>query len=558
MKRLFQLEYSSAINNIVESNSSFDKARLLIAYTGKNRNNTFISKESFEKAIPTAYNCPVVARYTRTDDGGELGEHEGEFITNPDGSQEWVNITQPVGVIPESATWSWETIDDNGTLHEYLSTDVLLWKRQEAYKKIKNDGIVKQSMEINVSDGSFKDGCYHINSFEFTAFCLLGSAEPCFESAALFTFSQEEEQGFRDEMREMLNELKDYYALANENIITKEVNDKMNKFEELLAKYNLTKEDIKFDYTDMSDEELEARFSEEFENTEDEEVKEDVQDQDNEEESEEPAAEEDVDKEDTEEEIEAEEVSEESDEAEADDEGSVSEESYALNSDLRNQLSRIIANRETYTESYGDYEYTYSKYYMWDFDTDLSEVYYECYEEDKGYVIYGAKYTLNGDDVSIDFDNEKRKKITLVDYINGENPQVFTNVIFESHRALFDAYKKNYDEYQSLSEYKTKIDDEQKEALFNEFESKIEKFGENSAFNALKENKDEYTVEALRKELFALYGEIQMNLSEKPGSSTIGINVSSEDFSVNSIKDPYGDYFTKYGYTAHRIEKEDK
>lgn len=41
-------------------------------------------------------------------------------------------------------------------------------------------------------------------------------------------------------------------------------NNKMTKFEELLAKYGKTAEDVTFDYTEMSDEELEAKFAEMF------------------------------------------------------------------------------------------------------------------------------------------------------------------------------------------------------------------------------------------------------------------------------------------------------
>ena len=61
---------------MVEVNPSFDKGKLRIAYTGTNRNNTFISKEAFEKSIPTMFNCPVVTHYDRQKDtlcGHEIG-----------------------------------------------------------------------------------------------------------------------------------------------------------------------------------------------------------------------------------------------------------------------------------------------------------------------------------------------------------------------------------------------------------------------------------------------------------------------------------------------------
>ncbi len=98
----------------------------------------------------------------------------------------------PVGVVPESARYFWREItEDDGSVHNYLCVDVLLWKRQEAYKKIKEDGITAESMEISVKDGRMQDGFFVIDDFEFTAFCLLGSAEPCFESASLAMFSMD-------------------------------------------------------------------------------------------------------------------------------------------------------------------------------------------------------------------------------------------------------------------------------------------------------------------------------------------------------------------------------
>lgn len=195
------LTYTSSISNICENNSSFDSAKIRVAYPGLNRNGSYISKETFEKCIKSIYNVPVVCNYNREDDS--LGGHDIELIKSDKGIK-LVNITQPVGVVPESAEYSWETVaEEDGTIHEYLCTDVLLWKRQEAYKKIKEDGITAQSMEITVIDDSDVDGIWHINDFEFTALCLIG-VEPCFESAAL-VFNKKE---FSEEFSMMLQELK--------------------------------------------------------------------------------------------------------------------------------------------------------------------------------------------------------------------------------------------------------------------------------------------------------------------------------------------------------------
>ena len=97
-------------------------------------------------------------------------------------------------------------------MHEYLCTDVLLWKRQEAYKKIKEDGITDESMEISVKEGKMVDGVYVIERFEFTAFCLLGTAEPCYESASLEVFSCGD---FKQQLADMMQVLPLDFIVSN-------------------------------------------------------------------------------------------------------------------------------------------------------------------------------------------------------------------------------------------------------------------------------------------------------------------------------------------------------
>ena len=175
-ERTMRIVFSSGISNLVEKNSSFDSGVLRVAYTGKNRNNSFISKETYERCIQSIYNCPIVCNYDRETD--TIGSHDIELVSTDDGGMKIVNITQPVGVIPESAKYWWEEIEDNSGVHEYLCVDALIWKRQEAYRKIKDDGITDESMEISIKEGEMVDGMYVIKRFEFTAFCLLGTASP--------------------------------------------------------------------------------------------------------------------------------------------------------------------------------------------------------------------------------------------------------------------------------------------------------------------------------------------------------------------------------------------
>lgn len=200
-------------------NSSFDKGVLRIAYPGVNHNKSCISKETFEKCIDTMYNCPVVCNYDRETD--TFGGHDVEIVRDTSGGLHMINATTPIGVICESSKHWWDVVvEDDGTEREYLFTEVLLWKRQEGYQKLKRDGISAHSMEINVKSGELKDGIYYVNDFEFTAFAIIG-VTPCFESSAIEVFSSVD---FESQMQEMMQDFKESFNLVNTSIEVDNIN----------------------------------------------------------------------------------------------------------------------------------------------------------------------------------------------------------------------------------------------------------------------------------------------------------------------------------------------
>ncbi|MDD4156591.1 MAG: hypothetical protein PHY08_08480 [Candidatus Cloacimonetes bacterium] len=284
MSKIMYLNYSSSFDKITEINSSFDTAILRIAYHGLNRNNSFISKESFERNIKSMYNCPVVTNYDRSaidenDNKGDFGSHDAhlEMEKDEDGnikSIEIVNDTYPIGVVYESADYWWDEIEDESGIHEYLCTNVILWKRQDAYNKLKEDKIFNHSMEIEVTNGYFSEiGYYEIIDFQFTAFCILSnSIEPCFEGSNIQLFNKND---FKVQFTEMMKELKDtahiFFKnqssnLEVENIKTLEEGGKILVDEklEILKKYNLTVEQLSFNIDEISLEDLESKINEQF------------------------------------------------------------------------------------------------------------------------------------------------------------------------------------------------------------------------------------------------------------------------------------------------------
>lgn len=513
MGKVMNLTYSSSITNFSELNPSFDIGKLRIAYHGKNRNGSKISKESFERAIPTMFNCPVVCRYDRDTD--TIGSHDIMLAKSAEG-YEIVNLTTPVGVVPESAKWQWENVEEkDGTINEYLTTDALLWKRQEAYQKILKDGIEAQSMEIEVKDGwtDKDDGSYVINDFVFTAFCLLGEdTEPCFESADVELYSKSVSE-FREKMNEMLTDLKNTYSMINSPNPEVEINNDLTEGGEnldeklvLVEEYGLSVDELDFALDDMTVEELRAKF----------------------------------------EAMNQEEPVEDSDSTENDE--TAEEESFALESDIRNGLAEAICDLGTYETPWGQEP----KYWFVDYDKDALEVYAESSED---WRLYGFSYSMNGDRVSIDEASRKRMKWAIAEFDEGEDVEPFASVfgrVTELYKANNSAWSEKFqtasktiqsmtEELTELRAYKKKAEDDAAEQARNDLFERFLDLDGNEAFETLKKNANQFDLETLEEKCFAIKGR---ESAKQVFSITKQPKIIVGDSAQNN--EPYGGLFVKY------------
>lgn len=526
MNDVLHLVYSSDISKISEINSSFDGGILKVAYAGANRNGSFISKEDFERNITTAYNCPIVCHYIRDDDS--IGGHDVELVKKANGDLRIVNATQPVGVIPESADYHWEEItEDDGTIHEYLCIDALLWKRQEAYEKIKENGIVSESMEITVKDGHVdKDsGLYIINDFEFTAFCLLGDGiEPCFEQAAIETFSYTE---LKSQINEMLSDLKTSFSITAPQIeadikienYAEGGNEKLDEKMELIAKYGLTVEALDFSIEDFSLEELEAKLKE-FAEVSEEQPEEQTEKQFEEqvEEAEEQAE--------FAEEVPAEELVEEPSEP---------EEHFELSRNIRIELGNAL-KAQVIHKPWGEE----CKYWLEEFDSEKGEAYCRDTED---WLVYKFAYVMDGDKAVIDFESKKRVKAAYVDFVEGEAaeaPAMFSyfEEKYQSVITPLQEFEANTKAAEAAAKEKAAQDE-----VFAQFEKDLDGV---AAFEELKQNCSGVGVEELEEKCFALKGKYGVfSLEQK--SPRLPVNQTGASEIDN---EPYNGLFVKYGFSA--------
>lgn len=498
--------FASGIDKITERNSSFDSGVLRVCYTGKNNNNSFISKETFERCVGSIYNCPIVCRYDRETD--TIGSHDMELVSDANGDMRIVNITHPVGIVPESANYWWEEIEDVSGVHEYLCVDVLLWKRQEAYKKIKCDGITDESMEISVKEGEMIDGIYVIKRFEFTAFCLLGTAKPCFESASLEVFALDE---FKSQLAEMMQEVKKF-SLAQSS---KEVGIHPQKYSEggkkvleqkkaLAAEYGFDIETLNFSVEDMTIDELREKFD--------------------------------------------------AMKAEQTPPAPTEDEKFALEGQFREELHCALETEKVETCWGMD-----SRYWFWDYDRDASEVYAT---DATDWNLYGFSYSMDGDHVVIDFNNKKRMKLALVPFDEGSQASplgtMFAKVVekytandakwTEKYQTASDTISSMESELATLRQYKTDAESAiakvERENVFTMFNDLIGV----EAFENLRENCANYSKEDLEEKCYAIRGRNGMTAKFSAEPKAPKLPVEPKD-SIPA-NEPYGGIFAEFGISA--------
>ena len=506
--------------NVDEAHRGMLKLKFRIFHTGLNRNGSFVSEESAKDAMPTIKNRPIMAAIHQLDNGEwDFESHNFEVVKNEEtGEEEIVYIEKQVGSFDESDPFFEydEELDKTYVFsYGYIS---------EEYTKtadiIRRKNGTKNSCELSIEELSFnaKESYLSLDKFYVAASTLLGSKKDGTEigegmlgsRADIADFSEKNNSMF-SQNEELLNEIKklnEKLSHFNINTLLEEGGNKsVNKFEELLAKYGKTVEDVTFEYKNLSDEELEAKFAEVF----------GEDDTDGEGANPEPTSE-------------GDEGSDNSDEEGSDpegEEGELEDEQFAekknlvrtyeiSHDDIRNAIYNLLI----------PYEEADNEYYW------IMEVFdnYFIYQSMSGKV-YGQKYTVESDNVAFD----------------GERYELFLEYLTESEKTELESMRSNYAALESqLKEYQLKEENAQKDALFvSEDYSSI---SDKEEFKALAENHTEFSVDELKTKL----DEIILSYAKTGG---LNFSANPEKKSVNKVSLPintkankksrYGSLFSK-------------
>lgn len=197
-------------------NETVSKVKCYIQYANKNRNGSYMSKESIEKAITSLYGVPVVGEYKKSKE--DFGDHGGKIIIDSDGI-EYIQTTVPFGFVPlepEFANVAWEEIEDeDGETREYLVADAYLWRKRYPEVETVFENGVNQSMEIDINEYEWSEelNAWDLKDFSYSALCLLGlDVEPAFESASVKSYSLNKED-FKAEFSLMMKEIKESFQV---------------------------------------------------------------------------------------------------------------------------------------------------------------------------------------------------------------------------------------------------------------------------------------------------------------------------------------------------------
>ena len=439
-----------------------------------NLNKSEISEESFNENVPSANFRPILAHITTNSDNElDFGSHDYYVTTDKDGNDKVVYEEQPIGVIDGTKTtieYDKDAGVNRAVLHGYLYDEYC----QDAIEILNRRGTVDCSVELCIRELSFNTAnkTLQLDDFYVSGLTLLskdvspGMAGSNFKiedfavNAETVTFNTDKK------LVETLEKLTNILESFDINQKSKEggINNNMTKFEELLAKYGKTAEDVTFDYAEMSDEELEAKFAEVFGD--------DNSDGDNSDDGE---------------------SGEPSNDGEGDEGASDPEDNSNGEGESQN-FEKIV---RTYEISHEDTKYALyqllSEYESadneWYFINSVYDNHF-TYENWNGDKIFGQNYTKDGDNVTFD----------------GERYNLHRELLTDSEFAELQSMRSNY---ASLKEFKENAEKNELHAKREEIlnSEKYEAVSDTEAFKELVKNMDNYSLEELDKEAKIIFAD---------------------------------------------------
>lgn len=493
-----------------------------VMHTGANLNKTSFTKDAINKAVPTIRNTPILGYVVDEldEEDKDFKGHEHELrITDKD--VKYVYAGQAYGVIPESCNPRWIVKDDGtGIEREYLRVDGLIWtKFSDPVDIFTRDGTKNHSVELTdmACGPADKNGNVPVGSFKFDGCCILSTTDPSIKpamtgSCVTANFSVED---ITAQIRDRLYEyqaIQQNYTAQNDNPSDEEKGDTtpMNENEKNSV---ATAENTAAENHETATPPAENTVQEPETQTTEKSVPAEGEDKTH-------AAENTVANKD-----EGEAAPTENTAPTAEGEPAASSEFTLTANQLRDEVYNALL--EIQVPSRWDHECMIPKYWL----TDIQDN--EVIVTDSGtYQLMGIPFSMNGDNVVLEYENIKRKKVVYEDWDNGDvMPGLITmfSTLTDKLVELSDSYTKAANE---VSEIKPKLEayqqaeadakaaemEAKRNALFATFD---EKLGADAEYIALKENK-EISYSDLETKCYALVGRKSAEFSYVPNKNNKG------------------------------------
>lgn len=502
--------------------------KLKSCHTGKNRNKSGITDENMNKYKYTFKGRPILGAIYKTDTGEyEFRAHDMQVINE---GEDIEYIEQPIGVISQTEEPYLE-FDEKEDKNYLMVSGTIFSDYSKAAEILERRRTCKCSVEIAVEELSYNcdEDYLSIDKFRFSGVTILGYEQDGVteiqegmkgSKITIDDFSEKKNSMFSADYQDKLIETLEKLNMTLESFNNKNQNSEkggekvMNKFEELLAKYGKTADEVTFEYENLSDEELEVAFNEAFEEVEEEPVEEPIETP-----TEEPAEEPTEDPVEVPTEEPAEEPVDEPTE-EPVKEVEQPEEKFVLKYELSHDDIRSALYNLLGAENEDNY------YYAWILEVYDDKFVYQDYLEGK---FYRQDYSKDG------------KNITL-----GENKvEVFNEWLSKAEKDALDALKADYTALKAFKEtYDASVVKAQKTDILDKTE--YECLADNAEFAQLRGEMDNYSVEELSTKadlIFAAHMKSKMEFSARDDEAkkpkTIGVNFNKKE----SKKGPYGNLF---------------
>lgn len=497
-------------NNVYQDNTLlFGKVKVF--HIGPNRNGSSVTKNAAEKALSTIAYKPLLANFCEVDGVKDFTSHDMEF--NDDGSITY--IEHQIGCFTADAP----VIQyDETTEKEFVFAKVAIPREYtDACDIIERKNGTKVSVELLVNEMNYsaKDDILELTDIIVQGCTCLGTNPGTGESVAegmqgarldIADFSvnnnsivDKSNNELNSKMLEILEKLNDTISNFNiQNFNQEGGENAMNKFEELLDLYGLTSEDIEFEHDGLSDEDLEAAFTEAFGDAEEFKKKKKCSDED-----------------------------ESDDEKEEDYAGCKKKKKCSVNTeagtvefelsfdDIRMALYNLLA------ENMDDYTYS------WICETYDDHFIYQKESYANGYEAHYFKqnYSKDGDNIAF----------------SGDPVEVFTEFVTESEKTALDMIRSQYEELKAFKENVEKQELKvQKDAILESAE--YAEIKDSEEFKALIADAEKYSVDELKVKadlIFAAAMKKKFNFEAEPKKKSVGINFNAKP----SKKSAYGNLF---------------